>query len=216
MNQILLPLRAAQRHAEPFRHLTVEEVFPSGLADAVLSWLETTDAWVPREEAFYRSENIHLSAANVPPELAPLFSPVSRRELRRSLEEHFRHEFAPTLHVSANKYLPGQGTLIHTDFVPGHMTRDRFFFTHRFLVYFLRTWDAGCGGALGLFASAEPASLVRTIEPGHNAGVGLVIGPRSHHAVAAVKEGVRYTLNFCLRSATGEYETRRSASWSQP
>jgi Rps23 Pro-64 3,4-dihydroxylase Tpa1-like proline 4-hydroxylase len=170
----------------------------------------------PREELFYRSENIYLSAANVPPALAAVFSPASRRELRQSLEEHFRHEFAPTLQVTANKYLPGQGTLIHTDFVPRHLGRDRFFFTHRFLAYFLRTWASGCGGALGLFASTNQASLAKTIEPSHNAGVGLVIGPRSYHAVASVKEGARYTLNFCLRSATGEYETGPPPSWPQP
>lgn len=200
----------SERHAEPFPHLVIDGVLAGGLADDILAWMETTASWVSREERFYRSDNIHFSPGNVPAELAPLLSACPRRELRLALEEHFRHRFQPTVHVSANRYRPGQGTLIHTDFVPGHLERDPFFFTHRFLIYFLRGWDAGCGGALGLFTSADPAGLTKTIKPIHNRGVGLVIGPRSYHAVAAVNDGERYTVNICLRSATGEYETSPS------
>jgi hypothetical protein len=208
-----LMARMSERHDEPFPHLVIDGVLPSGLADDVLAWMETTASWIPREERFYRSDNIHFSPANLPPELASLLSTDARRDLRLALEDHFRHKFLPTLHVSANRYRPGQGTLIHTDFVPSHFERDRFFFTHRFLVYFLRDWDAGRGGALGLFASTDVASLMKTIDPIHNRGVGLVIGPRSYHAVAAVHDGERYTINICLRSVTGEYEKARSSPW---
>ena len=196
-----------QLSSSPFRHFIVDRVFEPVAANMLLAWLEGLDQeWLDHEKAFYRNSNYHLSPDRLNGAALDVLGGHGIEVVRRRIEELFEQRFEPNCHVSANRYTAGQGTLIHTDFDPNGRGEDPFFFTHRFLVYLNRGWSPGQGGVLGLFESPDSTVPSAAIEPVHNRGVGLAIGPRSHHAVAAVKGAQRFTLNFCFRSLTGDYE----------
>ncbi len=179
----------------PFRHFQVARVLDKQLADRLLEWLETAPGFIPRNELFYRSSAFHVSPQTAPPALREFFSVSNFQALRGIMSESFDLPFADRVIVSVNRYGLGQGTLIHTDYEPDGQ-RTTFSFTHRFLLYLNRGWRAACGGELGLFDGPEPTDLVATVTPTHNSGVALEIGPTSYHAVAAVRFGQRYSLNF--------------------
>jgi len=179
----------------PFRHFQVAQVLDEQLADRLLAWLETTPNFIPRNQEFYRSSAFHVSPTAAPAALETFFSVPNFQALRGIMSESFGVPLADRIFLSANRYVPGQGTLIHTDYEPDGR-RTEFSFTHRFLLYLNRGWAAADGGALGLFDGPEPTDLVTTVAPTHNRGVALEIGPTSYHAVAAVQSGQRYSLNF--------------------
>lgn len=185
----------AQPTGRPFPHFQVAQVLDERLADRLLEWLETTPNFIPRNEEFYRSSAFHVSPTTAPPALERFFSVPNFQALRGIMSESFDLPFADRVFLSANRYVPGQGTLIHTDYEPDGRRND-FSFTHRFLLYLNRGWAAADGGALGLFDGPEPTDLVTSVAPTHNSGVALEIGPTSYHAVAAVHSGQRYSLNF--------------------
>jgi Rps23 Pro-64 3,4-dihydroxylase Tpa1-like proline 4-hydroxylase len=181
--------------ARPFRHFQIAQVLDEELAGRLLDWLETTPNFLARNENFYRSSAFHVSPRTAPPALEKFFSVRNFQALRGIMSESFELPFADRVILSANRYGPGQGTLIHTD----HQLDDRrdgFSFTHRFLLYLNQGWEPAEGGALGLFDGPEPSNLAATLQPMHNSGVALEISPNSYHAVAAVRSGQRYSLNF--------------------
>ncbi|MFC5775868.1 cyclophane-containing peptide 2OG-Fe(II) oxygenase YhhC [Ectobacillus antri] len=201
----ILRFENIQRFSEPFTHFNVQEVLSHEEADRILTWLETTDMFIPRKEQFYRSSAFHLSPENTPNEVADFFSIENLSAIKVKVEDIFGVKFEDRFTISANKYLPGQGTLIHTDYVkPGF--RDQFFFTHRFLLYLNRGWKEKDGGSLGIFNTPNPEDLSKVIHPIHNTGVGLAINQKSYHAVEAVHSGERYTLNFTFLSVSGEHQ----------
>lgn len=182
---------------QPFRHFQVTRVLDEELASRLLGWLETTPSFIERTEDFYRSSAFHISPRTAPPGLEDFFSPAYFQALIHIMSESFALSFADQVILSANHYGRGQGTLIHTDYEP-EGRRNKFSFTHRFLIYLNRGWKPEEGGALGLFSGPDQADLAITVPPAHNSGVALEIGPRSYHAVAAVQSGHRYSLNFTL------------------
>jgi len=193
------------RFDQPWPHFHVGQVLSHEMADRLLTWLETTDLFLPRREEFYRSSAFHLSPQNVPDHLSDFVSTETLKALMNKVEQLFGINFHERFSVSANRYGPSQGTLIHTDYVDV-ARRDEYFFTHRFLIYLNRDWQESNGGWLGLFNSANESDLAKTVAPANNTGIGLVISPRSYHAVSAVTRGNRYTLNFTFRSRTEDSE----------
>ncbi|OPD56275.1 2OG-Fe(II) oxygenase [Bacillus anthracis] len=200
-----LQFEGVRKFETPFKHFEVSEVLKPEESYRILTWLENTNMFIPRKEQFYRSSAFHLSPENAPNDVTDFFSIENLANFKIKIEEIFKIKFKDKFTVSANKYLPGQGTLIHTDYVRANY-RDEFFFTHRFLLYFNRGWKPEDGGSLGIFNSPNPSDLEKVINPVHNTGVGLSINPHSYHAVEAVSSGERYTLNFTFLAADGEHQ----------
>jgi Rps23 Pro-64 3,4-dihydroxylase Tpa1-like proline 4-hydroxylase len=179
----------------PFRHFQVGQVLDGQLAGRLLEWLEVAPNFIPHNKKFYRSSAFHVSPRNAPQALEEFFTVSNFQALRGIMSESFALPFTDRVILSANRYGPGQGTLIHTDYEPDGRRND-FSFTHRFLLYLNRGWIAAAGGELGLFDGPEPTDLVTSVAPTHNSGLAIEIGPTSYHAVAAVRSGQRYSLNF--------------------
>lgn len=200
---LLYNLANREQLTAPFSHAVFHDVLPAELAEAALAWLEERTEWMRHERDFYRSHNVHLSPGVVRGGAAPMFDPQALAAFRTSLGELFQTAWDRSgFHISANRYSPDDGTLIHTDYVVPE-ARDQYYFTHRFILYLNRGWYPRSGGELGLFPSADATAPTRVIEPRHNTAAALAIGPRAYHAVACVQEGARYSINFCLRVADG-------------
>lgn len=195
----LLCIEGVETISEPYKHFQVKKIFNSAAANTILSWLETTNLFIPRKEHFYRSEAFHLSPANIPNNLQQYFNMNNLNQIKELAQEVFDVKFKDKFTVSANKYLTGQGTLIHTDYITPK-NRDEFYFTHRFLIYLNREWNEDDGGKLGLFGSASEKDIKKLIKPLHNSGIGFQVSPISYHAVEFVKSGERFSLNFTFIS----------------
>jgi Rps23 Pro-64 3,4-dihydroxylase Tpa1-like proline 4-hydroxylase len=181
--------------ATPFPHLRTHDVLAAGVADRLLAWAESAPHFTARNTEFYRSSAFHVGPHSAPAELRDFFSDRNVAALRELMATAFATEFTDRVFLSVNRYGRGQGTLIHTDHEQAHR-RSEFSFTHRFLLYLNRGWRPADGGTLGLFDGPDPTRLRTTIEPLHNSAVALEIGPESYHAVAAVRSGQRFSLNF--------------------
>ncbi|MBU8772025.1 2OG-Fe(II) oxygenase [Cytobacillus oceanisediminis] len=189
-------------YVEPYPHVTVGNVFDPRLADMVLNWLKVTHLWKPQNASTHKSSAFNINHSIIPDNLACLFSGKSLLNLLTKLEELFNDSFEDKFIITAFKHVEGQGTAIHTDFE----VKFPLDFTHRFIVYFNDDWIENDGGILGLFQSGKVTDLVKTINPIHNTGVGLIFGPSSYHAVSAVTNKVRYSLVFSLLSKSGKYK----------
>lgn len=178
----------------PFPHVLVNDVFTPSIANEILEWLKKTQLWEVQDTSNNKSMAFNLESSIIPKELSRVFSGTALLKLLNKFEQVFNESFNNKMVVSAFKHKKGEGTAIHNDF--GAEAN----FTHRFIIYFNDGWSEQDGGSLGLFRSENIESLVKVINPIHNTGAGLVFGPDSHHAVGAVRNGVRYSLVFSLSS----------------
>ncbi|WP_394825532.1 2OG-Fe(II) oxygenase [Pendulispora albinea] len=200
-----LLLTGVSRSDTPFSHFTVEHVFTPDLALSLLEWLEETDQWHLKTAEHFRMFSFFPSEESAPLHLRDVFTPSFGAVLRNRLEDLFCTRFDERFFIAANKHSQGHGTSIHNDYA-ALGKQERYFFTHRFLVYLIRDWDVSAGGSLGLFTSPDSTVPYRTIPPLHNTGVGMVMGKKSFHALDPVNAGDRYSLTISLVSATGDYE----------
>lgn len=178
----------------PYPHLHVNDVLKPSIANEILNWLKKTKFWEVQDTTNQKSMAFNLEPSIIPEEFDNLFNGPALIKLLHRFEEIFNESFDNKMVVTAFKHRKGEGTAIHNDFGADAN------FTHRFILYLNEGWTEQDGGSLGLFCSESIESLVKVINPVHNTGVGLVFGPDSHHAVGAVREGVRYSLVFSLSS----------------
>ncbi|OPD56325.1 hypothetical protein BVG01_25040 [Bacillus anthracis] len=182
----------------PFTHVRIEEVFSNDIAEKLLIWLENYENWKDDTDSLNKSLSSQLTVNEIPQYLKNVFSGDILAKLKTKLESIFEVRFEENIYISVTKRTVGHGTKIHTDYIQPE-NRDKYYFTHRFLIYLNNGWDKKDGGMLGIFESYDANSIVNTIEPLHNSGFGFVISPNSYHAVGAVSDGERYNLLISLR-----------------
>ncbi|MEH6989571.1 2OG-Fe(II) oxygenase [Cytobacillus firmus] len=176
----------------PYPHIQVNDVLIPSVANEILNWLKKTKIWEVQDTTNQKSMAFNLEPSIIPEELVNLFSGPELIKLLHRFEEIFNESFDNKMVVTAFKHRKGEGTAIHNDFGADAN------FTHRFILYVNDGWTEQDGGSLGLFSSESIESLVKVVNPIHNTGVGLVFSQDSHHAVGAVRDGVRYSLVFSL------------------
>jgi len=189
-------------HSAPFGHITVDEVLSPQSADEVLTWLESTDNWKLQDAVNHKSHGFYISDTILPDSLKNIFTGENLANFLCKFEKIFNTKFEDKLTVGAVKHQQGHGTVIHSDY----NDKEPIDFTHRFILYLNRGWQETDGGILGLFKEKDISEIVCMIPPVHNSGVGLVISPKSYHAVSLVKNSERYSLVFSLLSKEGKYE----------
>lgn len=205
INGKLMQINNVNKFEKPYKHFSLDNPFKPQDADKILRWLETTNMFTSRKERLLRSSSFFLSAENIPSEVADFFSNQNLISLKKDIENIFNIEFKDYFTVSANKFVLGEGALIHTDYIDPE-SKSEIYFTHRFLLYFNRGWVETDGGSLGIFNSSDQNDLEKTINPIHNTAIGFAINPHSYHAVSAIKNGIRFTLNFSFTSKNGLHQ----------
>ncbi|MFF7381988.1 2OG-Fe(II) oxygenase [Streptomyces griseoluteus] len=188
----------------PFPHLTVTDLFGSEDAEAVLGWLERFDGWTSKSEQHYKSDVHHFAADSLPEDLAAVLTQDKLSHVRDLMESSFKVRFRPDHFLLANRYVPGDGTAVHSDFNPD--TSHKYFFTHRLIAYFNRSWEEADGGILGLFDSQESTSPAVQYPPLHNTAAGMAMSESSFHAVGALRGGLRYCLIFSFTTEDLQYQ----------
>ncbi|MFE5587710.1 2OG-Fe(II) oxygenase [Kitasatospora sp. NPDC056531] len=191
-------------HGSPFPHLTVADFLSAEDSESVLAWLEGFDGWTSKSEQHYKSDVHHFPGGNIPADLQGILTPDKLARVRTLMEQSFGVRFQSDYFLLANRYVPGDGTAVHSDFNPDKS--HKYFFTHRLIAYFNRSWEPSDGGVLGLFASENPSSLAAQYNPVHNTAAGMAMGTSSYHAVSALRQGIRYCLIFSFTTESGEYQ----------
>lgn len=194
----------AEVHASPFPHLTVTDLLAPEDAEAVLGWLERFDGWTSKSDQHYKSDVHHFAVDRLPEDLAAVLTPDKLAAVRDLMETSFGVRFRPDYFLLANRYVPGDGTAVHSDFNPD--TSHPYFFTHRLIAYYNRSWEEADGGVLGLFAGQDPASLAVQHPPLHNTAAGMAMSESSFHAVSALRGGLRYCLIFSFATEDLRYQ----------
>ncbi|WP_339148460.1 MULTISPECIES: 2OG-Fe(II) oxygenase [unclassified Sutcliffiella] len=183
----------------PYGHILVEKVFEEKVANDILNWLENNELWKYNDASNHKSSGFFINKDNLPDNLLSVFSGESLENLLDTFEEIFKTSFFEKFSVAAVKHEVGHGTTIHTDYIENNKAD----FTHRFIVYLNRDWKEDDGGLFGVFKGRNMDSLVSTIPPLNNSGVGLYISQTSYHAVSVVKNSRRFSLVFSLLSRDG-------------
>jgi hypothetical protein len=200
-----VPLSGCRWSPRPFAHFRAAPALSERLASDLLSWMERAEGWRRHANDVYRSATIHLSPANAP-RAVRLFEDGHLAQVKAVAEAAFTCRFRQEVFVSANRHAPGDAVGMHNDHVEP-ASRDRFFFTHRLVMYLNPDWQPEHGGVLQLHGR-HGAVEVR-IDPLHNTCVGLAMGRHSHHSVTAIAQGSRYSLVFGLVTADGEYAPQK-------
>lgn len=195
-----------KRFDQPYKYFHTEEVFAPEAAQALLKWIESSDKFIHKEENFYRNSWFNISSKELPDYLKDVFSLENLTEIKKNMERIFETSFLDEFLIFAQKYSPGEGTLIHTDYMEPENRNYQYFFTHRMIVYLNHGWKPKNGGLFGVFSTSNPKDIVASFEPFHNTAVGLAHGPESYHAVSAVSEEVRYAIQFSFLSKELKYE----------
>ena len=195
---------ALRRRETPFAHCTFGSVFSEDTARGLSGLLAERDDWSYRSEPHYRVRTCHWRPADLPPAMAALLTREVLNGLASRLEDVFGEVFDPDFFVTANKQVPGDGSLVHNDYFEDRSDHP-YFFTHRLIVYLSPDGRAGRGGVLGLFGSELPSDLRHVVEPRFNTGIAMAMGPCSFHAVSAIIEGTRYSLCFSFTNADHRY-----------
>jgi 2OG-Fe(II) oxygenase superfamily len=197
-------MRAVSTFEAPYPHGVVEQVLADEVAEGLADWIADPATWLACDQADPPRRSFYWSSHGAPAPVADLLTVPLMAQLRMEAQEAFGKRFAEDFPVSANRYPAGQGIRIHNDYFPDPAAH-RHFFTHRLIIYLSRDVDPGNGGLLGIFEQDDPATQVRTIVPGFNAGTLMAMGPHSHHAVSTVRTGVRYSLGFSFTNTHGGY-----------
>lgn len=192
-------------YQKPFKHIFIDKVLSIDLANQILQWLKQTDLFINRNEFNNKSNEFIIKQEYCPENLKSFFSPKTLKILKDELQKIFEIEFEDNFILSAVKHNKGDGTSIHSDYAEPTQ-RDNNFFTHRFLIYLNENWEEQDGGMLGIFSSKKPSSLIKTIPPIHNTGVGISFGKNSYHAVGKIKNKNRFSLVLTLKAVNGIYE----------
>lgn len=190
----------------PFKHFYVENVFTEKVSNQLFDWLKDNNSFVKKDEQFYRNSWFNITPNDLPNELKDVFSIEGLKNLKKKVEEIFEVSFNEDILVFAQKYVVGEGTLIHTDYMEPQNRNYQYFFTHRMIVYLNDGWNGEMGGEFGVFKSPNPLDIVNTYLPKHNSAVGIAHGPTSYHAVSGVTKGTRYAIQFSFLSMEMKYE----------
>ncbi|MFZ3590462.1 2OG-Fe(II) oxygenase [Bacillus sp. DJP31] len=190
----------------PFKHFYAENVFTEKVSNNLLEWIKDNDLFVQKNEQFYRNSWFNITPENLPAELKDVFSIEGLKILKKKVEDIFEVSFLEDILVFAQKYVKGEGTLIHTDYMEPINRDYQYFFTHRMIAYLNDGWNEEMGGTFGVFRSSNPSDIVNTFVPKHNSAVGIAHGPHSYHAVSGVTNGVRYAIQFNFLSKELKYE----------
>jgi len=189
----------------PYKYCQITEVFSQEVADSLLNWLESIE-FTKKEEEFYRNSWFNISSEVLPDNLKLVFSHKNLKKIKSNVEKIFGVTFTEDMLIFGQKYEPGEGTLIHTDYMEPTNRNYQYFFTHRMIVYLNHGWEEKQGGLFGVFSSSDPKDIISTFEPIHNTAVSLSHGPSSYHAVSSVNEGIRYAIQFSFLSKELKYE----------
>jgi hypothetical protein len=198
-------MTGASMFDQPFQHGTIQQVFNIETARALSEWIGAASTWKECDSAVPARRTFYWNSDGAPGPIRDTLTPGLMQSLRDRVEELFGRRFSTTFTVSANRYSAGHGIKIHNDYFPAPGSHP-FFFTHRLIVYLSPGGDASSGGLLGIFAGDKPQDRVRTIVPTFNSASVMAMGPRSFHAVSAVRAGTRYSIGFSFTNTTGGYE----------
>ncbi|MGE7928336.1 2OG-Fe(II) oxygenase [Lysinibacillus xylanilyticus] len=186
----------------PYKYIVVQNVFNPKFATLLLEWFQKTNNFNKFNESGYKNSIFHISKNTLPSNIEELINLENLKFLKGELEFAFKVKFTDDILISAQKYLPGDGTLIHNDYYEN--SDDAFHFTHRFFVYLNSEWIKDNGGILGIFKENNVNSLVEEVYPYHNWGVGIEFEKNSWHAVSAIKKGERFAIHFDFKKKEGE------------
>lgn len=195
---------AERRRDSPFAHCTFSKVFSHEVAHGLSRYLAGWDDWSYRSEPRNRVRTCHWRPQDLPPAMATLLTGEVLAGLTTRMQDVFGEVFDTDFVVTANKQVPGDGSMVHNDYFADQLDHP-FFFTHRLIVYLSPDDGGGRGGVLGLFGSEDPKDLLRAIAPRFNSGAAMAMGPRSFHAVSAITAGTRYSLCFSFTNADHRY-----------
>lgn len=186
---------ADRYHEAPFPHGHLNGVFSEDLALLLGEWLRSgSHEWKFVDEPNIRVRTFYWDSEGAPDPVADHLTIDLMQDIRRRCEALVGCRLEPVFRVSGNVQLPGDGSLVHTDFF-GARTDHPFFFTHRLIVYLSPDWQPAHGGVLGLFEAIDgkPAEILNAQ---FNTGVFLKMTENSFHAVSAIRAGSRYTMVF--------------------
>jgi hypothetical protein len=182
----------SQARLEPFPHAVSASLLSPGLAEATLHWLETAAPWKLRIESFYEQHECSLTAANLPPGVAPVVATQAIGDQARLMLAPLGAGQVELISATAHRLTGGQSIRIHNDYIQGEET-------HRIIVQLNRGWSDENGGFLMLFASSDAEDVARIMRPIHGSAIAFEISPNSFHAVSPTLRGERYTLVFSFR-----------------
>jgi Rps23 Pro-64 3,4-dihydroxylase Tpa1-like proline 4-hydroxylase len=180
----------------PFSHATHAAPLPSGICDAMLTWMEARAPWRLRVASFYEQWELHLDLQALPADLQPLLAGETVDALQRLLLASIASAPLLLTEVTAHKLVPGQTIRIHNDHRPKGET-------HRLLIQLNRGWADEQGGLLLLFGSAAADDVRRILRPTHRSAMAFEISPQSFHAVSTIQRGERYTLVYSFQATRG-------------
>lgn len=178
----------------PFRYARWDRLLPDNLSQKALAYIREEANWIRKDAEHYRSDVRHLDIGALPPGLAEVLNDDVRSRIRYAVEETFGVVFEPDYYLMVNRYHPGDGTEVHTDWVD-RGNRGEYYFTHRLIWYLNGDWTEECGGLLGLFSGPSRRDLCEVIPPVHNSAVAITTSPSSYHAVSESR-GMRYAIIF--------------------
>lgn len=184
---------------KPYKYLVVKDLFVESAWKALLEWFQGTSNFNKFNELGYKNSIFHISKTNIPKEIEEFINIENISFVKRQLEKAFNVKFKDEILISAQKYMSGDGTLIHNDYF--EYSVDSFYFTHRFFVYLNTGWERENGGVLGIFEENYIDSLIEEIQPTNNVGVGIEFSKDSWHAVSAINKGVRFAIHFDFKKA---------------
>lgn len=184
-------LQDARQRQTPFPHFIASQSFAQDVADAAYTWLDANAPWRRHVSYFFDQFECNMLSMRLPRLLHEgLISPATLRLLRQRMEAQFSVSLADVFAVFAHRLVPGQGIGVHNDKpTPGNET-------HRLVVHLGPGFDDTSGGHLMFFRGKDPGDLACAFRSVHNTAVGFELSARSHHAVAELATGVRYTLVY--------------------
>ena len=181
--------------SEPFLHAAVAECLHPKVAEALLSWFETTAPWKLVEADFYEQWEFSLWDTPAFPATA-LTNDVPMRQIRDAVSRLYGRTFLDKVDIVAHKLVEGQHIGIHNDYLEGHETE-----THRLTLQLNRGLKDEDGGLFLIFNSGDACDIHMILRPVHLSGVTFEISSASYHAVSRQYGGERYTLVFSFYAA---------------
>jgi hypothetical protein len=188
----------------PFKHATGTQVLDPLVADKLRAAVETFDGWEHSAAGFYRNSLCHFTDRTVPHELASVLVPELTEQVHDAMQRAFKIKLAAGAQMMLNRFVPGDGTLVHNDYLED--AEHRYFFTHRALLYLNEDWNPPMGGILGIFDAPDATRPVATIQPHHNTMSAMAMGPSSYHAVSAQHGPVRYSIVWSFHTTDRRHQ----------